>query len=61
MTTGSMSTDADIFGVQIHAMERGPPPAAGLPCGSCGTELPPTSKLWNECATFDSTRHVSSS
>ena len=23
--------------------------AAGLPCGSCGTELPPNSKFCNEC------------
>jgi class 3 adenylate cyclase len=22
---------------------------AGLPCGSCGTELPPNSKFCNEC------------
>ena len=23
--------------------------ATGLPCGSCGTELPPNSKFCNEC------------
>ena len=28
---------------------RGALTAAGLSCGSCGTELPPNSKLWNEC------------
>ncbi len=27
----------------------GAPIAAGLPCGSCGTELPPNSKFCNEC------------
>jgi hypothetical protein len=28
---------------------RGALTAAGLPCGSCGTELPPNSKFCNEC------------
>ena len=28
---------------------RGAPTAVGLPCGSCGTELPPNSKFCNEC------------
>jgi class 3 adenylate cyclase len=28
---------------------RGARTAAGLPCGSCGTELPPNSKFCNEC------------
>nr|WP_253870338.1 adenylate/guanylate cyclase domain-containing protein [Mycobacterium sp. 1164966.3] len=28
---------------------RGAPTAAGLTCGSCGTELPPNSKFCNEC------------
>jgi uncharacterized OB-fold protein len=28
---------------------RGALTAAGLPCGSCGTELPPNSEFCNEC------------
>ncbi len=28
---------------------RGALTAAGLSCGSCGTELPPNYTLWNEC------------
>ena len=30
---------------------RGALTAAGLACGSCGTELPPNSKFCNECGT----------
>jgi class 3 adenylate cyclase len=30
---------------------RGALTAAGLPCGSCGTDLPPKSKFCNECGT----------
>ena len=30
---------------------RGALTAAGLSCGSCGTELPPNSKFCNECGT----------
>jgi class 3 adenylate cyclase len=33
----------------VNDSGRGALTAAGLPCGSCGTELPPNSKFCNEC------------
>jgi class 3 adenylate cyclase len=33
----------------VDDSSRGALTAAGLPCGSCGTELPPNSKFCNEC------------
>jgi class 3 adenylate cyclase len=33
----------------VDDSSRGALTAAGLPCGSCGTELPPTAKFCNEC------------
>jgi class 3 adenylate cyclase len=33
----------------VDDSSRGAQISAGLPCGSCGTELPPTSKFCNEC------------
>jgi class 3 adenylate cyclase len=33
----------------VEDSSRGALTAAGLPCGSCGTELPPNSKFCNEC------------
>jgi class 3 adenylate cyclase len=33
----------------VDESSRGALTAAGLPCGSCGTELPPNSKFCNEC------------
>jgi len=35
--------------VDPSADRRGALTAAGLSCGSCGTELPPNSKFCNEC------------
>jgi adenylate cyclase len=35
--------------VDPSADSRGALTAAGLSCGSCGTELPPNSKFCNEC------------
>src|SRR3984893_7359471 len=34
---------------EVDDSSRGALTAAGLPCGSCGTELPPNSKFCNEC------------
>jgi adenylate cyclase len=33
----------------VDDSSRGALTAVGLPCGSCGTELPPNSKFCNEC------------
>jgi class 3 adenylate cyclase len=33
----------------VDDSSRGPPTAAALPCGSCGTELPPNSKFCIKC------------